>query len=185
MGASSTHGGDDGHTSVPGGGRLSKSHPRIEALGAVDELSAVIGLCRSHLENPELEASLRTIQQRLLILGSELAAEGDAVSRLPQRISAREVTELEEKLASTARRLPDLRAFVLSGGVPAAASLHVARTVCRRAERCVVRLHEETPLPGELRQYLNRLSDVLFAFARLVNQEAGVVDAEWRGSAET
>jgi cob(I)alamin adenosyltransferase len=171
-----TRRGDSGETDLFGGPRVPKDDLRVEAYGAVDELNAALGVAGAASSHAELQALCRTIQGALFDLGAYLAspdAERRAKSRIPE--------PRQEDVDALEAELPPLRRFVLPGGTPAAAAFHVARTVCRRAERRAVALDHESPLaPGALR-YLNRLSDLLFALARAENQRAGVGDVEWAG----
>jgi len=177
-----TRGGDAGETSLFGAGRTSKGHVRIEALGAVDELNAAIGWVVTQLEVGATRAHLESIQHDLFAIGAELATpparEGRAKPETPPVPGGR-VSEMEAWIDEADAELPALRAFVLPGGTPSAAALHLARTVCRRAERAVVRLAEVEPLDAGVVVYLNRLSDLLFALARLENHRAGRGDVEW------
>ena len=177
-----TRGGDGGETSLGDGARLRKDAPRIEAIGAVDEANAVIGLLRAALRGAaaaggtDPDAALARIQNDLFDLGADLAVPGEAGARL--RMSAGPVARLEAEVAAMNEALPPLTSFVLPGGSPAAAAAHVARTVARRAERAVVRLGaEETVTPDAVR-YLNRLSDHLFVLARVLNRN-GADDVLW------
>jgi cob(I)alamin adenosyltransferase len=163
-----TRAGDGGQTQLPGGQRVAKCAQRLECLGAVDEISACIGLARALLQEPSAPAGaarlatpLGRIQDELSSLCADLAAPGSK-----QRIAARQVTALERNIDAWTRRLPPLRAFIRPGGGPAPACLHLARTVCRRAERQVVRLTAQEPVGGSIVPYLNRLSDALFVAAR-------------------
>ena len=164
-----TRRGDGGQTQLPGGRRVPKHAQRLECLGAVDELSACIGLARALLQRhaapaglARLAARLGGIQKELSGLCADLAASATA----GQHIAARDVTVLERNINAWMRRLPPLRTFLLPGGGTAAACLHLARTVCRRAERQVVRLAAQEPVGGSIVPYLNRLSDALFVAAR-------------------
>lgn len=178
-----TRRGDSGETDLFGGPRVPKDDLRVEAYGAVDELNAALGVAAAASSHAELQALCRTIQGALFDLGAYLAspdAERRAKSRIPEP-RQEDVDALEAEIDALEADLPPLRRFVLPGGTPAAAAFHVARTVCRRAERRAVALDHESPLaPGALR-YLNRLSDLLFALARAENQRAGVGDVEWAG----
>jgi cob(I)alamin adenosyltransferase len=179
-----TRTGDDGDTSLFGGGRVRKDHVRVAAYGTIDELSAVLGVARASLAlvdptPPDLEEFVATLQHQLLNLGAELATVE------PQRqgtslICDADVSRLEQSMDRWAAGLEPLREFILPGGTPAAAQLHVARCVCRRAERLVVSLAAEEPIRGEVLRYVNRLSDTLFVLARHVNHLAGVPDVTWR-----
>lgn len=178
-----TRGGDDGETSLFGAGRVGKGHPRVEAMGAVDELNATVGWVVTQLDAGPARERLETLQHDLFTLGAELATPAPAERRArpstPPLPEAR-VVEMEAWIDEASEELPPLEAFVLPGGVPSAAALHLARTVCRRAERAVVRLAETDELPALLLVYLNRLSDLLFMLARLENHRAGRGDVEWR-----
>ncbi|MCB0279148.1 MAG: cob(I)yrinic acid a,c-diamide adenosyltransferase [Calditrichaeota bacterium] len=172
--------GDSGKTGLFGGDRVRKDHQRIDAYGTIDELNSVVGLVRCHIKDAELTDLLQTVQNRLFDLGSDLATplnskHADKV----KRISSDDVTFLELKIDHMQSKLPELRNFILPGGHPSAAYLHLARTVCRRAERLVVTL-SETEQIGDLPViYLNRLSDFFFCFARFANQINGFTDIEW------
>ncbi len=174
--------GDQGMTGVLGSGRVTKDDPRIEAYGTVDELNAVLGLVRASGLDPDLDASVAAIQDDLFAVGAALA---DPVENGPfQALITPDHTErLERIIDDLEASLPPLTQFILPGGTPAAAQLHLARTVCRRAERMAVRLCRQ---PGEhvaapLLVYLNRLGDLLFVLARAVNHRAGVADIPWKG----
>ena len=179
-----TRTGDSGDTALFGGGRVSKNHPRVEAYGTVDELNACVGWAVSVARDPSILDRLALVQHDLFALGALLATapaeEGRPTPKgLPSMPSAR-VTEMETWMDEADARLPELRAFVLPGGTPGAAALHLARTVCRRAERAVVRLAAAEITDERIVIYLNRLSDLLFTFARLENHEAGQGDVAWQ-----
>lgn len=182
-----TRTGDRGETGLFGGGRVHKAHPRVEAYGDVDELNAVIGVALAALEDRELIERLGTVQPDLFVIGSHLATprgpEGEAHPHLPALPEGR-AREFERWMDEADAELPDLHAFILPGGAPGAAALHLARTVCRRAERRVVALDALESVEPEVVVYLNRLSDLLFQFARLANHRAEVADVLWtpRGS---
>lgn len=171
--------GDSGMTGLYGGPRVRKDAARIEAYGTVDELNAALGLIRTSKLPAKIDVVLAEIQNQLFDLGAELAMPDP--SRLgPHRIGPRQVAELEELIDQLEVPLSPLRQFILPGGVRPAAELHLARTVCRRAERRVVRLAAEETISSEIVMYLNRLSDLLFVLARWVNQHAGHPDVPWR-----
>ena len=177
-----TRTGDTGTTGLFGGGRVPKDDVRVSAYGDVDELNAVIGLARatppSDLADPLLEA----IQRDLFSLGGHLATPDPAkVAKALERatLSPERIREFELVMDASDQELGPLRAFVLPGGAPKAAALHVARTVCRRAERSVVQLARANEVPELFLIYLNRLSDLLFTLARLANHRAGVGDVTW------
>lgn len=173
--------GDTGQTGLFGGGRVSKDHPRVMAYGDVDELNATIGVVRATI--PDFERDLlEAIQRDLFSIGGHLATpDPDKVRKALARaeFDASRVTALEAAIDRATTLLPPLRSFILPGGTPGAAALHVARTTCRRAERSVVHLASQAPVPELFVVYLNRLSDVLFTLARLANHEAGVEDVAW------
>ena len=174
-----TRTGDDGSTALGDGTRLSKHHPRIEAYGTVDETSSAIGVVTAHGIEEPYRGWLRAIQNDLFDLGSDLCVPGSA-----PRITAGYVTRLEGHIDHVNEELEPLASFVLPGGEPAAAWLHVARTVCRRAERVTIALSElegEAVNP-EVVRYLNRLSDLLFVLARVSN-DAGRADVLWEPGA--
>jgi len=175
--------GDDGHTDLIGGSRVSKNHLRVSAYGAVDELNATIGLALADCTVDAIQACLITVQCRLFDLGADLATPG---SEKPAsvRLNSDHVLELESVIDSASDRLEPLKSFILPGGTPLAARLHIARTVCRRAERHVVALSEADAVDPVATVYLNRLADLLFALARLANAEAGVADVPWRSDHE-
>lgn len=180
-----TRGGDKGETALLGGKRVSKADARVEAYGEVDELNAEIGLARAAITGTrpagagsDLDAWLEKIQQELFQVGAELASLTPA--RSAGRIEAEVVTALERAIDLLDKELPPLTRFILPGGSPAAAHLHLARTVARRAERRVVTLQAGGAVVRPLLiAYLNRLSDFLYTAARVANQQAGVKDVEW------
>lgn len=169
--------GDAGETGLPGGHRVTKAHPRIEACGHVDELNAAIGVARSEESPGVIGAVLQRIQHELFDLGADLAA-SDAPGGA-MRTCAQHVVRLEEDIDRFDDQLPPLRQFILPGGSPLAAQLHVARAVCRRAERAVVSLSQAADVPAETLRYLNRLSDLLFVLARAANHYEGASDVVW------
>jgi cob(I)alamin adenosyltransferase len=175
--------GDDGTTGLFGGGRVPKTSPRIEAYGTVDELNSVVGIVRS--VSTEFNELLERIQQNLFVLGGDLATPIETRSNYPvPRIKEEDVRMLERAIDEHEAELPELKRFILPGGTPASAHLHLARTVCRRAERCVVALaHAEEIGPFDT-IFLNRLSDLLFVLARHANRIAAVNDVEWAGANE-
>ncbi|MEN3027510.1 MAG: cob(I)yrinic acid a,c-diamide adenosyltransferase [Chlorobiota bacterium] len=175
-----TRTGDDGTTGLFGGERVSKSHPRLEAYGAVDELNAVLGIVRTYALPEELTDDLRTISSWLLIVGADLATPEEALTRksIPT-IGDEHVTWLEKRIDAYEAELPPLRNFILPGGSPAAAYLHLARTVCRRAERATVAAAQTESLNPAVVRFLNRLSDYFFVAARWANYRAGVAEEVW------
>ena len=178
-----TRRGDRGETDLFGGRRVRKDHPRVEAYGAVDELNSTLGLAVAHTAHDDLRSLCREIQARLFELGAYLAAP-DAERRSKAGIAAPSVSDvqgLETRIDAFERELAPLKRFVLPGGTPAAAAFHLARTACRRAERCCVTLDAEDPLEPPALGYLNRLSDLCFVLARVENRRAGLADVEWLG----
>jgi cob(I)alamin adenosyltransferase len=172
--------GDGGETSLFGGGRVPKDDARVEAYGAVDELNAAIGLARSLSPVPEIDAELARIQAELFAVGAELATPHDARAHggLPG-VRGTWAESLERQMDRWDEELPPLTAFVLPGGSPVAAALHVARATCRRAERRAVALSHLTHIDPTVVIYLNRLSDFLFEAARAANLRAGVAETLW------
>jgi len=178
-----TRSGDEGETSLFGAGRVGKTHPRVEAMGAVDELNASIGWVLTQLDDGPTKGRLASLQHDLFTIGAELATPAAQPGRhrpATPALPAARPEEMERWIDEATAALPPLEAFVLPGGVPAAAALHVARTVCRRAERAAVRLSETEGVAPVIVVYLNRLSDLLFTLARLENHGSGAGDVEWR-----
>jgi len=175
-----TRGGDRGETSLGGGQRVSKSAPRIEAFGTVDELNSQIGVALASGLDPSIAELLTATQNDLFHLGSDLCyPETDKAARPVPRIEQRHVRALEAAIDRMSSEVGPLANFILPGGTLGAAQLHVARTVCRRAEREVVGLAAEEPVGEWTVPYLNRLSDALFVMARLENHRRGVRDPLW------
>jgi cob(I)alamin adenosyltransferase len=177
--------GDAGDTGLFGGGRVAKSHPRVEAYGAVDELNAVLGWVRSVAGEPGIREGLPRVQADLFTIGAHLATqvpEGRPAPRLPPLPHER-IAALESWIDEAETSLPELRSFILPGGSAGGAALHVARTVCRRAERRVVQLAEQSDVADSIVVYLNRLSDLLFVLARAENQATGELEQQWQPGA--
>jgi cob(I)alamin adenosyltransferase len=177
-----TRTGDEGTTGLFGGGRVPKDHPRVAAYGDVDELNAAIGVVRATPPTDLADGLLESIQRDLFALGGHLATpDPDKVAKALERatLSESRITEFEQAIDSTDAELAPLRAFILPAGTPKAAALHLARTVCRRAERSVVSLAREDQAPPLFITYLNRLSDLLFTLARLSNHHGGPGDVTW------
>lgn len=174
-----TRTGDDGTTSLFSGGRVPKSHLRVEAYGTVDELNAALGMVRLH--QPAGDAWLNQIQRQLFQVGADLATPHDARADWIVRLDAVPITWLEARIDEMTADLPPLTQFILPGGGAAAAHLHVARTICRRAERITIALAEHEDLGIFVVPYLNRLSDYLFVQARWENWRAGVAEVTWSG----
>ena len=180
-----TKAGDDGSTSRIGGDRVPKSHPAIEAYGTVDELNASLGLAAAAVTHAELLGQLHAIQSELFVVGSHLATPPDRLASAtwipPLRDAA--IDRLEAEIDRAESHLSPLKNFILPGGSELAARLHVARTVCRRAERLVVAHDPPHPSAPAVIRYLNRLSDWLFVQARLANHRAGTPDIPWHNPA--
>ena len=175
-----TRTGDSGDTALFDGTRVPKSDRRVTAYGEVDELNAWLGLVIANTNDPDVREKLLHIQRDLFALGARLA---DPAHRIAGRVtkaavSPEDVARLESWIDAFETELTPLRRFILAGGTPAGAALHVARTICRRAERAMVELGEGA-FEQELLHYINRLSDLLFTLARAVNRRAGVVETEW------
>jgi cob(I)alamin adenosyltransferase len=175
-----TRTGDAGETSLFDNSRVSKAHPRVDAYGEIDELNATLGVARAARPiDPDIERALAQIQRDLFAVGAQLA---DPAEKLADRVTKAIVTDadidrLEQLIDRLESELPPLRRFILAGGAPAGAALHLARTVCRRAERRAVSL--DPPADAVVLRYLNRLSDLLFVMARVVNHRVGVPETEW------
>lgn len=168
-----TRTGDDGSTGLYSGGRVAKTHPRIEACGAIDELNSCLGAAVASDPAEPVGRALRRVQNVLFSLGAAVGSCETAPVGLPD--SAR----LEEEIDGMTKELAPLKTFILPGGAPAAALIHVARAVCRRAERRVLALAEKEPVSPGVAVYLNRLSDFLFTLARYENHLRGVAEPEW------
>lgn len=172
--------GDKGKTSLIGGTRVPKHHIRIETYGTVDELNSWIGLVRDQEINSAYKTILLEVQDRLFTIGSLLAADpAKNKMKLPQ-LNESDVILLENTIDKMNECLPEMRSFVLPGGHPVVSYCHIARCVCRRAERFITQLSESTPIPDLTLKYLNRLSDYLFVLARLLSLDLKVVETPWK-----
>ena len=171
--------GDKGKTSLLGGTRVSKSHIRIETYGTVDETNSYIGLLRDLPGNKQREALFLQIQDCLFIIGSNLAAEPGKKSYSIPELNNADVESLEQEIDKMNEALPEMKNFILPGGHQSVSFCHLARVVCRRAERLCVALNEQEPVSPLIIQYLNRLSDFLFVLSRMMGQELGVKEAPW------
>jgi cob(I)alamin adenosyltransferase len=174
--------GDKGDTGLFGGGRVPKDDPRVEAYGDVDELNAELGVCRAVEAMPRIDEVLVPIQRDLFSIGALLATPDiqkmhDHLAKA--QIDDARITDLEHAIDACDKELEPLRAFIVPGGTPKAAALHVARTVCRRAERRVITLQRDVAIPPIVVVYLNRLSDLLFTLARLANARSGRGEVTW------
>jgi cob(I)alamin adenosyltransferase len=177
-----TRTGDAGDTGLFGGGRVAKDHPRVEAYGDIDELNAALGMARAIEMMPRIDEVLVPVQRDLFSLGALLATPDHDKMReqlAKARIDDARIAELERAIDDGERELEPLRAFIIPGGTPKSATLHLARTICRRAERRVVRLQQDVELPPLVVIYLNRLSDLLFVLARVANRRAGAGEVTW------
>jgi cob(I)alamin adenosyltransferase len=175
-----TRTGDNGTTGLGDGSRIDKDHPRMEAIGSVDELNSLIGLLIAELPADDiLLVPLTGIQHHLFDLGGELSIPGYVM------VKAEHVTELEQILDTLNEALPPLKNFILPGGSRAAAVCHLARAVCRRAERNMVTLARDLPINEDGRHYLNRLSDLLFVMARLLARRNGGQEVLWQQQTPT
>ena len=174
-----TRTGDTGETSLFSGDRARKDDPRVDAYGEIDELNAWLGLARASHPDPALEPELIALQRDLFALGAQLADPADTLApRVTKAVINDDHTRrLEQLIDRLEAELPPLRRFILAGGTAAGAALHVARTVCRRAERRMVAL--DPPIDPVLLRYVNRLSDLLFVLARTANHRGGVPETEW------
>ncbi len=171
-----TRTGDRGETGLFGGARVKKSDPRVDAYGEVDELNCVLGVARAQGLPAALDALLAEVQADLFAIGAQLAT-APGTKTLSAPVGAERVSAIERAIDDSEGRLPELENFILPGGSPVGAMLHVARAVCRRAERRVVGLGA----PDSVIVYLNRLSDLLFSLARQVNRAAGAEEVQWKG----
>ncbi len=172
--------GDEGQTSLLGGTRVPKSNDRIEAYGTVDELNSYLGLVCDQEVNTSRRELLKEIQDRLFTLGSSLAADPARNTTVLPDLLESDITLLEKEMDVMNTHLPELRAFILPGGHPAVSFCHVARTVCRRAERQVIRLSQSESVDEMIIKYLNRLSDYLFVLARRMAYELGIEEVKWK-----
>lgn len=172
--------GDDGTTSLFSGGRVPKHHLRVESYGTVDELNSMIGLARAHHPDDTLDQWLETVQNHLFRLGADLATPMDAKANWLVRITDADVAWLESGIDQMVKNLDPLKHFILPGGTVVAGHLHVARTICRRAERIVVALAEHEAIHPPSQVYLNRLSDWLFTIARYANAQANEAETKWQ-----
>ncbi|GGH55397.1 cobalamin adenosyltransferase [Dyadobacter endophyticus] len=172
--------GDKGTTSLIGGTRLSKAHVRIDAYGTVDELNGYIGMLRDQPVNESRKDLLKEIQDRLFTIGSHLASEPDQKKKILPDLYDDDITLLEKEMDLIDANVPPLRAFILPGGHQAVSFGHIARTVCRRAERAVIHLQQGEEVEPAVIRYLNRLSDYLFMLCRAMTHELGIEEVTWQ-----
>ena len=172
--------GDRGETGLLGGSRVGKDSPRVEAYGEVDELNSSLGVVLNAVQNAEISALLKKIQEELFGMGAELATPPEKpIEHGKSKIEEENVNSLEEAIDRYEKDLTPLKRFILPGGTEGASRLHLARSICRRAERSVVALLREEEVNLVILKYLNRLSDLLFVLARAINQKAGEVEEVW------
>lgn len=171
--------GDQGYTSLFGGANVEKNSLRIHAYGTVDELNSIIGMVLTHSLSDKGKKMLNEIQSQLFVLGADLATLHSKEAKI-ERIGSGDIQKLENWIDDLEEDLPALTSFILPGGSPAGATLHMARTVCRRAERNTVALKQNDPISAETVIYLNRLSDLLFVLARFENRQAGEPETPWQ-----
>lgn len=172
--------GDKGTTSLIGGTRLSKAHVRIDAYGTIDELNSYIGMLRDQPVNENRKDVLKEIQDRLFTIGSHLASESDQKKKILPDLYDEDITLLEKEMDRIDANVPPLRSFILPGGHPSVSYGHIARTVCRRAERSVIHLQQGEEIEPIVIRYLNRLSDYLFMLCRAMTYELGIEEVTWQ-----
>lgn len=172
--------GDKGTTALYGGTRLSKADMRIEAYGTIDELNSFIGWVATYLEEKEYTDLLQNIQSRLFDIGTRLAAAPGKQNLILPEIPEESILQMENYIDKMTEQLPELKFFILPGGSRSSAVCHTARTVCRRAERCVVRLAEHEDIDEIILHFLNRLSDFLFVLARKLSHDANEPEIVWK-----
>jgi cob(I)alamin adenosyltransferase len=176
-----TRTGDQGQTGLIGGVRVPKDHARVAAFGEIDELNAALGLARGHATDRRLASLLGAIQRDLLAIGAQLADPTATVGtrKAKAAITAARIARLEKAIDARDAELPPLTQFILPGGSPLGASLHLARTICRRAERATVSLARQERVDARVLAYLNRLADLLFVLARFENRRSGASEDRW------
>lgn len=172
--------GDKGQTSLIGGVRVAKNHSRIEAYGTLDELNSFIGLVRDYTKDVSQNTLLYKVQNTLFVIGSNLASVPEAKMEIPN-LQDQEITELEEAIDQMEEQLEPLKNFILPGGHPAVSHAHVARCVCRRAERLCVAVNDHEEIDHSIIPYLNRLSDYLFVLGRFLAKENEAQEVIWKG----
>jgi cob(I)alamin adenosyltransferase len=171
--------GDKGATSLIGGKRVQKNHQRIDAYGTVDELIAGVGVIRDHIKNNELIDQLIQVQDQLMVCAAILATDCDDCDVKIPKLSEESIVWIETSIDNMDNKLPPLSSFILPGGHPAVSFCHVARTVCRRAERVVISLSESATVPDIVIRYLNRLSDYFFVLSRALTVELKAIEIPW------
>jgi cob(I)alamin adenosyltransferase len=171
--------GDSGKTSLVEGTRISKADDRIEAYGTVDELNSFLGLLADHEVNKKRYPLLKSIQDNLFVIGANLASDPSKRAERVPPVETADISVLEHTMDEMDAEIPELRHFVLPGGHVAVSLAHVCRTICRRAERCVIRLNEKDEVPELVIVYLNRLSDFFFVLSRKMCQELDIEEVKW------
>ncbi|MCB0530592.1 MAG: cob(I)yrinic acid a,c-diamide adenosyltransferase [Lewinellaceae bacterium] len=179
-----TKSGDAGETALFGGKRVPKSHLRVDAYGTVDELNSFIGLLHDSLEQESIRQLLGQVQHRLFSIGAYLASDPNT-NPVNADLESQDLKILEDSMDMMDSQLPELKNFILPGGYPTVSLCHVCRTVCRRAERLIVALHQETPVDAVILQFMNRLSDYFFMLARYLGKEAGAAEIIWEARKKT
>jgi cob(I)alamin adenosyltransferase len=174
-----TKGGDKGETSLLGGTRVAKSHDRVEAYGNLDELNSFLGLIRDQPIDPHYRSVLIRIQEDLFVAEALVARDPEKETRALPSFSEDEITMLEREIDRMNEELPELKNFILPGGHPVVSYCHIARTVCRRAERSLIRLNKISPVEDIIIRLINRLSDYLFVLARKVGKDFGAEETPW------
>lgn len=173
--------GDKGHTSLIGGTKVPKSHTRIEAYGTVDELNSYLGLCCDLITDESQVKLLKHVQDRLFAMGSTLACDPQKQTGMHiPHVTTEDIKMLEDAIDQMNDQLPEMKNFILPGGHPVVSHIHIARCICRRTERCCVRLAEESEVESIIIIYLNRLSDYLFMLARFTGMQLNVAEHPWR-----
>lgn len=173
--------GDQGETSLIGGTRVPKFHPRIEAYGTLDELTSYIGLIRDLIDQPQLSKELLAIESCLFVAESQLATEPDSpINRSLPQITESDLAILEQAIDRMNEQIKPFKSFILPGGHPVSSHCHIARCVCRRAERIIIQLSTATEVPPLVLAYVNRLSDYLFVLARFILHQHGIPEIEWK-----
>lgn len=175
-----TKGGDKGTTSLIGGRRVPKYHSKIEAYGTIDELISYIGLLRDYYENDHYREVLIEIQDKLMICSSLLASDCNGCEDELPKLSEQDIETLETEIDTMENTLPHLKSFILPGGNPVVSTCHIARTVCRRAERITIRVAEEYKVDELVIKYLNRLSDFFFVLSRLISRDLKAEEIPWK-----
>jgi cob(I)alamin adenosyltransferase len=174
-----TRTGDSGKTSLVEGTRLSKAHERIEAYGTVDELNSFIGLLADQEAGVQYRTILKSVQDKLFVIGANLASDPNRRAERIPPVKESDISMLENAMDEMDASLPELRHFVLPGGHPAVSLAHVGRTICRRAERCVIKLAADEEVPELIVPYLNRLSDFFFVLSRKICFDLGIEEVKW------